>query len=145
MSSSQQFCTFYLDELLFGIESRLIQEVVRSLELTEVPLAPETVSGLMNLRGQIVLAIDLRRRLELPPRPDGAAPMSVVVHSSEGAVGLLVDDIGDVIEVDEETFEPSPETLPERLRSVILGVHKLDRRLMHVLATAQICAADTAN
>jgi len=145
MSSSQQFCTFYLDELLFGIESRLIQEVVRSLELTEVPLAPETVSGLMNLRGQIVLAIDLRRRLELPPRPDGAAPMSVVVHSAEGAVGLLVDDIGDVIEVDEESFEPSPETLPERLRSVILGVHKLDRRLMHVLATAQICAADAAN
>jgi len=145
MSSSQQFCTFYLDDLLFGIESRLIQEVVRSLELTEVPLAPETVSGLMNLRGQIVLAIDLRRRLELPPRPDGVAPMSVVVHSAEGAVGLLVDDIGDVIEVDEESFEPSPETLSERLRSVILGVHKLDRRLMHVLATAQICAADAAN
>src|SRR5262249_38092973 len=140
MSSSQQFCTFYLDELLFGIESRLIQEVVRSLELTEVPLAPETVSGLMNLRGQIVLAIDLRRRLELAARPDGGAPMSVVGHSAEGGVGLLVDDIGDVIEVDEESFEPSPETLSERLRSVILGVHKLDRRLMHVLATAQICA-----
>jgi len=145
MSSSQQFCTFYLDQLLFGIESRLIQEVVRSLELTEVPLAPETVSGLMNLRGQIVLAIDLRRRLELPPRPEGNAPMSVVVHSAEGAVGLLVDDIGDVIEVDDATFEPSPETLSERLRSVILGVHKLDRRLMHVLATAQVCAADAAS
>ena len=145
MSSSQQFCTFYLDQLLFGIESRLIQEVVRSLELTEVPLAPDTVSGLMNLRGQIVIAIDLRRRLELEPRPAVTAPMSVVVHSAEGAVGLMVDDIGDVIEVDEETFEPSPETLPERLRSVILGVHKLDRRLMHVLATAQVCAAESAN
>jgi purine-binding chemotaxis protein CheW len=145
MFSNRQFCTFYLDQLLFGIESRLIQEVVRSLELTEVPLAPDTVSGLMNLRGQIVIAIDLRRRLELEPRPPRTAPMSVVVHSTEGPVGLLVDDIGDVIEVEEETFEPSPETLPERLRSVILGVHKLDRRLMHVLATAQVCAAEAAS
>jgi purine-binding chemotaxis protein CheW len=141
MQASRQFCTFYLDQRLFGVESQRIQEVIRSLNLTEVPLASPVISGLMNLRGQIVAALDLRRRLELEPRPKGVAPMCVVVRTSEGVVSLLVDDIGDVVEVEESTFEAPPETLTGPLRTVILGVYKLDRHLLHVLDAEQVCAA----
>ncbi|MGB7583652.1 MAG: chemotaxis protein CheW, partial [Terriglobales bacterium] len=76
-----QFCTFYLDKLLFGVELKGVQEVIRSLDITQVPLAPNVVSGLINLRGQIVTAVDLRRRLELNARPPDALPMNVVVRS----------------------------------------------------------------
>jgi purine-binding chemotaxis protein CheW len=133
MAQSFQYCTFYLDNLLFGIELRGVQEVIRYVEMTPVPLAPEAVSGLINLRGQIVTAIDLRKRLELEPRPDAALPSNVVARSEDGSVSLLVDEIGDVVEVNEETFEPPPETLRGTIRDVLIGVHKLEGRLMHVL------------
>jgi purine-binding chemotaxis protein CheW len=139
MSQSLQYCTFYLDKLLFGIELRGVQEVIRYVEMTPVPLAPEAVSGLINLRGQIVTAIDLRKRLELEPRPDEGSPSNVVARSEDGSVSLLVDEIGDVVEVNEETFEPPPETLHGNVRNVILGVHKLKDRLMHVLDTEKAC------
>ena len=67
MSHQQQVCTFYLDGLLFGVEVHGVQEVIRYLEMTRVPRAPAVVEGLINLRGQIVTAIDMRRRLELQP------------------------------------------------------------------------------
>jgi purine-binding chemotaxis protein CheW len=139
MSQTRQYSTFYLDKLLFGVESLKIQEVMRFLELTAVPLAPAAVSGLMNLRGQIVIALDLRHRLRLAARPEGVAPMCVVVRGDDGAVSLLVDDIGDVVEVEDATFEPPPETLRRELRSVIVGVHKLERQLMHVLDADRVC------
>src|SRR6266852_1922467 len=139
MARSSQFCTFYLDKLLFGVELKGVQEVIRSLDMTKVPLAPGVVSGLINLRGQIVTAVDLRRRLELGPAPPGNLPMNVVVRSEDGAVSLLVDEIGDVVEVDETSFEPAPETLQGSVRNMILGVHKLDVQLMHVLDTEIAC------
>ena len=135
MAQPHQFCTFYLDKLMFGVELQKVQEVMRYLELTPIPLAPDVVSGLMNLRGQIVTAVDLRRRLELPNRPDDMLPMNVVIRSADGAVSLLVDEIGDVVEVDDDSFERPPETLQGKVREVILGVHKLDKHLLHVLDT----------
>jgi purine-binding chemotaxis protein CheW len=139
MAQPKQFCTFYLDKLLFGVDLQKVQEVIRYLELTAIPLAPDVVSGLMNLRGQIVTAIDLRRRLELPSRPDDRLPMNVVIRSADGAVSLLVDKIGDVVEVDDDSFERPPETLQGKVREVILGVHKLDKQLLHVLDTDKAC------
>jgi purine-binding chemotaxis protein CheW len=139
MAHSSQFCTFYLDKLLFGVELKGVQEVIRSLEMTKVPLAPEVVSGLINLRGQIVTAVDLRRRLEMEPSPPGTLPMNVVVRSEDGAVSLLVDEIGDVVEVEEATFELPPETLRGSVRSILVGVHKLEDRLMHVLDIEKAC------
>jgi purine-binding chemotaxis protein CheW len=146
MAHTSQFCTFYLDKLLFGVELKTVQEVIRSLEVTQVPLAPQVVSGLINLRGQIVTAVDLRRRLEMEPRPAGVPAMNVVVRSEDGAVSLLVDEIGDVVEVDDSTFERPPETLRGAVRLIITGVHKLDNRLMLVLDTAKACdmTADAA-
>jgi purine-binding chemotaxis protein CheW len=144
MTHTSQFCTFYLDKLLFGVELKGVQEVIRSLEMTRVPLAPDVVSGLINLRGQIVTAVDLRRRLELEPAPPGTHPMNVVVRSEDGSVSLLVDEIGDVVEVEEDTFEPPPETLRGSVRTMILGVHKLNDRLMHVLDIDKACQMTAA-
>jgi len=145
MAQPHQFCTFYLDKLMFGVDLERVQEVIRYLEITEIPLASRVVSGLMNLRGQIVTGIDLRRRLDLADRTDGAAPMNVVIRSADGAVSLLVDYIGDVVEVTDESFERPPETLQGKVRDVILGVHKLEKQLMHVLNTERACeTAETA-
>ncbi len=138
-AQTAQFCTFYLDRLLFGVELKGVQEVIPSLGMTRVPLAPGVVSGLINLRGQIVTAVDLRRRLELQPTPTGTLTTNVVVGSVDGAVSLLVDEIGDVVEVEATTFEPPPETLRGSVRTMITGVHKLDNRLMHVLDIEKAC------
>lgn len=145
MAKSSQFCTFYLDKLLFGVELKGVQEVIRSMEMTKLPLAPAVVRGLMNLRGQIVTAVDLRRRLELAPAPPGTRAMNVVVRSDDGAVSLLVDEIGDVVEVEESSFEAPPETLRGSMRSIILGVHKLNDRLMHVLDVEKACQMEIAD
>jgi len=141
MAQTQQFCTFYLHNLMFGVELKKVQEVIRFLEITEIPLAPRVVSGLMNLRGQIVTGIDLRRRLDMADRPEEMHPMNVVIRSGDGAVSLQVDVIGDVVEVTEESFERPPETLQGKVREVILGVHKLEKQLMHVLNMEKACEA----
>ncbi len=137
--ASQQFCTFHLDGYLFGVPVPQVQEVIRYQPMTPVPLAPPAVEGLINLRGQIVLAIDLRRRLSFADRPQGELPVNVVVRTPDGAVSLLVDEIGDVIEVEESTFEAPPETLRGPVRATIHGVYKLDGRLLHVLDKDKAC------
>ena len=133
MASSQQFCTFFLDGHFFGTPVPQVQEVIQYQVMTRVPLAPNVVSGMINLRGQIVSAIDLRRRLGLHDRPEGQLPMNVVVRTSEGAVSLLVDEIGDVIEVKEESLENPPETVQGFAREVLRGVYKLSGRLLLAL------------
>lgn len=136
---SQQFCTFLLGGYLFGVPLPQVQEVIRFHPMTPVPLAPPAVKGMINLRGQIVLAIDLRQRLSLGDRLAGELPMNVVVRTADGAVSLLVDEIGDVIEVNESAFETPPETLQGALRATILGIYKLEGRLLHVLDKERAC------
>ena len=145
MTQSKQFCSFFLKGLLFGVELEGVQEVYVPLEMTRIPLAPAVVSGLINLRGQLVTAVDLRRHLQLEPREEGAQSMNVVVRAADGAVSLLVDEIGDVIEVEDSTFETPPETLPASVREMILGVHKLKGRLLHVLDTQNACQISEAS
>lgn len=137
MSETKQYCTFMLDGQYFGVEVRQVQEVIRYQEMTRVPLASSVVSGLINLRGRIVTAIDLRRRLGLPDRQTGKLPMNVVIRTGDEAVSLLVDEIGDVIEVPLDRFEPPPETLRGAARTLVEGAYKLDERLMLVLNTMQ--------
>jgi purine-binding chemotaxis protein CheW len=133
-----QYATFQIDDQYFGIEVLRVQEVVRHLETTPVPMAPEVVRGLINLRGQIVTAVDVRLRLGLKPRENGADPMNVVVRSEDGAVSLLVDEIGDVVQVSAESYEPPPDSISRAMRGMIRGVHKLDGRLLLVLNTDQV-------
>jgi purine-binding chemotaxis protein CheW len=137
MTTLRQLCTFYLDGNLFGVDAQLVQEVIRYQEMTRAPLAPPAVSGLINLRGQIVTAIDLRQRLGLPPRAAGALPMNVVIRSDEGAVSLLVDQIGDVIEVSSDCYETPPDTLLGSARELVIGAYKLDGRLLLLLNCAE--------
>ena len=135
MTAASQLCTFYLDKQFFGVDVQTVQEVIRYQDMTRVPLARRAVSGLINLRGQIVTAIDLRRRLGLAERPADRLPMNVVVRSDDGVVSLLVDQIGDVQEVDQDNFEPPPETLLGASRNMIRGAYKMKDRLLLVLDT----------
>jgi purine-binding chemotaxis protein CheW len=135
MTSTKQFCTFFVNGLFFGVEVLKVQEVIRYQEMTRVPLAPTMIEGLINLRGQIVTAIDLRRRLELALREPGQLPMNVVVRSDDGAVSLLVDEIGDVVEIQDDIYERPPETLKGVARDLVQGVYKLKERLLLILDT----------
>lgn len=133
--SGQQFATFFVDGLLFGVEVLRVQEVLRYQEMTPVPRAFDVIEGLINLRGQIVTAIDVRRRLGLQPRGAARSPMNMVIRGDDGAVSLLVDEIGDVLDVDESSFEPVPENVSAGIRDLTTGVYKLRERLLLVLDT----------
>lgn len=137
MADTRQFCTFYAAGHYFGLDVLHVQEVICYQEMTRVPLASPVVRGLINLRGQIVTALDLRRRLEFPDRPAEQLPVNVVVQTSDGAVSLLVDEIGDVLEVSEKDFERPPETLVGAARQLILGAYKLPDCLLLILNTVE--------
>jgi purine-binding chemotaxis protein CheW len=139
VATTEQFCTFCLKDQLFGVPVHQVQEVIRYQQTTRAPLVPEVIRGLINLRGQIVMAVDLRRRLGIVDRDADVVPVNVVVRTQEGPVSLLVDSIGDVVEVEEKTFEEPPQTLNEAMRQLITGVHKLDSGLMHILDTERAC------
>ncbi len=133
MANVRQFCTFSVADLYLALDVLEVQEVIRYQEMTRVPTAPRVVRGLINLRGQIVTAIDLRRRLDLPPPPEEQRPMNVVIRTDDGAVSLLVDEIGDVLELDDREFDPPPETIPAVIRDVVVGIYRLTDRLLIVL------------
>lgn len=142
MPKTQQFCTFFLQDHFFGVPVQQVQEVIRYQEMTRVPLVPPVIRGLINLRGQIVMAIDLRRRMGMDDRPDSQLPMNVVVRTEDGAVSFLVDEIGDVLEAEEQNFELPPETLQGQGRDLLGGVYKLQDRLMLVLDTERAVASN---
>jgi purine-binding chemotaxis protein CheW len=103
--------------------------------MTRVLLVPPVIRGLINLRGQIVMAIDLWRRFGMVDRPDSELPMNVVVRTEDGAVSFLVDEIGDVLEVEDQTFEQLFETLQGPAQDLVRGVYKLPDRLLLILDT----------
>jgi purine-binding chemotaxis protein CheW len=133
VAEARQYCTFFVAGHYFGLDVLKVQEVIRYQEMTRVPLAPPVVRGLINLRGQIVTALDLRRRLGLADRPADQPPVNVVVQTDDGAVSLLVDEIGDVLEVSEQLFERPPETLKGKARELIRGAYKLPDHLLLIL------------
>jgi len=140
VANIRQFCTFCLEDQFFGVPVDEVQEVIRYQDITRVPLMPDFVRGLINLRGQIVTAIDLRRCLGMADRRADQLPMNVVVRTGDGAISLLVDEIGDVLEVGEDSLEAPPETLRGPARSMVCGVYKLPERLLFVLDTEQAVA-----
>jgi purine-binding chemotaxis protein CheW len=135
--ASRQFVTFVLDGLYFGVEVLKVQELMRYQDMTRAPMAPHVVRGLINLRGQIIMAIDLRRRFGMPEPAADLMPMNVVVSTDGGAVSLLVDEIGDVVEVQETLYEPLPESLKGRTADLVTGVYKMADRLLLVLNVEQ--------
>ncbi|MEC4882129.1 MAG: chemotaxis protein CheW [Scytonema sp. PMC 1070.18] len=137
MLKSQQFCTFLLDSIFFGVEVERVQEVIRYQHTTRVPLAPPVVHGLINLRGQIVPVIALRRCLELNELSQKSfskqLSFNVVVKNDDEVISLLVDDVGEVLEVSEDCFESPPKTLKGRARELIRGAYKLENQLLLIL------------
>ncbi|GAB3862249.1 chemotaxis protein CheW [Nocardioides maradonensis] len=129
----EQFCTFWVDDLFFGVSVAEVQEVLRAQPMTPVPRAAEAVTGLINLRGQIVTAVDLRVRLGLPPRDPDILPMNVIVRSRGEVVSILVDDIGDVIDTAGIEPEPVPSNMPFQLQEVVSGVRPLADTILLVL------------
>lgn len=131
--STLQVATFYVGKYFFGIEVMRVQEVLRSQKMTVVPLAPPVIEGLINLRGQIVPALDMRRRLNLEPRAEGMIPMNVIVRTEEGSVSLIVDDIGDVLDLDLQYMEQPPDNLAADASEIINSVYKLKDSLLLLL------------
>lgn len=126
----EHLCTFNVEQLFVGIEISCIQEILHMPPLTPVPLASESVLGLMSLRGQIVPVIDLRQRLGLSPMSSQQTCFVVLIRTDDGPVSLVVDHVGDVVEVDADAFEPIPETMRADIRPFIRGAYKLERKLL---------------
>jgi purine-binding chemotaxis protein CheW len=132
-TTARQYCTFWVDGQHFGLSVEHVQEVLRYQQMTAVPCAPSAVLGLINLRGQIVTALDLRCRLGLPPRPEGVLPMNVIVRSRGEVVSLLVDDIGDVMDADGLVLQPTPPNLTATVQDVVSGVVPLADSILLVV------------
>lgn len=130
---SAQFATFRVHTHVLGLGVEHVQEVLKHQRITPVPLADPSVGGLINLRGQVVTAIDLRRRMGLPDRPEGQTPMNVVVRVGGEVLSLLVDSIGDVLDLEDDLFETPPDTLRGPGRELVLGAYKLEGALVLAL------------
>jgi purine-binding chemotaxis protein CheW len=138
-----QFCTFYLGELLFGVEVRHVREVLREQRVTRVPLAHPTVSGLINLRGHIIAAIDLRRRLQLDSRTSQPGCVNIIVKVDQSTVSFLVDAVAEVEEMQNGSFEPLPETLEGIARVLVKGVYQLPKQLLLILNPEKVLDLQT--
>ncbi len=133
-----QLSTFVVGKYLFGVDVSLVQEVVRLQQITPVPLAVPEIAGLINLRGEVLTAIDLRSRLGMPPAEGGREPVNVVIRVDDEPVSLLVDEIGGVLEVSLVPFEQTPSTVDERVRDLLLGAYTLPDRLLLALNARQV-------
>lgn len=133
MEGRHELCSFTVGDLFLGIQVTKVQEVIQFQEMTPVPLAQKMVTGLINLRGQIVTAIDLRLCFGYEPFGEDERPMNIIIHDEGHLVSLLVDNIGDVFEVDESAFEETPGTLDNEYQDIIVGAYKMPEHLMLVL------------
>ena len=137
-SLATQYVTFRVGELLFGLDVGQVQEVLRAQPMTPVPLAPKAIRGLVNLRGQIITAIDLRSMIGMDDTDSPEPAMNVVVHAEGERISLLVDSIGDVLEMDPVDYEDTPDTIASNIGGIVQGVFKLEQDLLLVI-NAQSC------
>lgn len=142
-----QICVFKVAEYSFGIDVQKVQEVLRYQYSTRVPLAPPMVCGMINLRGQVVMAIDLRLRLGFPERSPDQTAINLVVRTSDGVVSFLVDELDDVLSVTDEMLDRPPDTMDAIERSFVTECCKLSDRLLLILDTELVadvasCVAD---
>lgn len=129
----RQLCTFYLGTLVFGIDVAQVREVVQYQRVAPVPLAPSLIRGMINLRGEIILVLDLRRRLGLEVIEPTEDSYLVVAAGDGGALSLLVDNVGEVLEVERSQIERPPSTLESPMSDLVEAVCKLDGQLLLIL------------
>jgi purine-binding chemotaxis protein CheW len=128
-----EYVTAMIGGQLFGLPISRVQDVFMPDRITRVPLSEPDIAGVLNLRGRIVTAVDMRRRLGLPPRSDDKPSMAIGIELKGESYGLLIDAVGEVMKLGEATLEPNPVNLDGRLARVSAGVHRLDGQLMVIL------------
>jgi purine-binding chemotaxis protein CheW len=129
----KEYVTAMIGGQLFGLPILHVQDVFKPERLTRVPLAPTEIAGVLNLRGRIVTLIDMRSRLGLGKRNDDVPSMAIGVESRGESYGLLIDSVGEVLKLDDETREPNPVNLDPRLARVSAGIHRLEGKLLMVV------------
>lgn len=134
----QEFVTMRVDGQLFGISVMAVQDVLRRQPISPVPLAPQIVAGSLNLRGRIVTAIDLRKRLARGEFPNPEAMMKVVVEYQHELFAFMVDGVGDVLTLEMNQLEKTPGNMEETWRALSAGVFKLDNELLVILDVASV-------
>jgi purine-binding chemotaxis protein CheW len=141
-TEEEEYVTVMVADQTFGLPIDRVHDVFIASSLTAVPLAPREIVGLLNLRGRVVTAICLRRRLGLPDRPQGIAEMAVGLDRQGESYGLLVDGVGEVMKLSPDSREPNPAHLDERWRKVSQGVHRIDRKLLIILDVEAVLSFD---
>lgn len=130
MTTSEKWATFKVDNEMFSLRVEDVQEVLRPQRLTPVPLAPVHIMGLLNLRGQIMNAVCLRRRLGMRPRADDQPGNLLVVKAHGRLVSIVVDEIGDVLELPKDAWRPPPPTLAASHRAFVQGICPIESGLV---------------
>lgn len=137
-----RYCTFWVGNQHYGLDVASVREVLQEQSTTAVPAASAVIGGLINLRGEIVTAVDLRYRLQLPPREDEGGSMNIVVNLDDEVISLVVDRVGDVIDLPADRIEAVPDTVPDHVRAVMLGVLRTEAGLVQILDAAKLVSDD---
>ncbi|MDR3375816.1 MAG: chemotaxis protein CheW [Ancalomicrobiaceae bacterium] len=140
LNESTQFVTVMIGGQLFGLPIERVHDVFMPESITRVPLSRSEIAGVLNLRGRIVTAIDMRRRLSLSARSDGGTAMAVGIESKGESYGLLIDNVGEVLDLPHASREPNPVNLDPRWTSISVGVHRLNGQLMVILDVDRVLA-----
>lgn len=135
---SEDFLTLYISGQLFGIPVLQVQDVLGTQRVTNIPKAPPEVAGALNLRGRIVTAIDVRKRLGMEAEGDSSTKMSVVVEYNNELFSLIIDRVGDVLSLQQDAFENNPPTLDPVWREISLGIYRLEQELLVVLDVSKV-------
>jgi purine-binding chemotaxis protein CheW len=128
-----EFVTFTVAGQMFGLPIARVQDVFKPARITHVPLAEAEIAGVLNLRGRIVTAIDMRRRLDVKKREEGEAPMAIGIDAGGESFGLLVDSVGEVLKLPTSDRESTPINLDRKLAALSAGVYRLEGQLLVVL------------
>jgi purine-binding chemotaxis protein CheW len=139
IAETGQWATFFLAREQFAVPVEDVQEVLLSQPLTPVPLAPAQIVGLLNLRGAVMPAIDLRTRLGFERRDASASQKFLVLKTNEGLVTIVVDDIGDVYELEGAGWRPVPDTLEATHREAVFGIYPMDGHMLLGIKTQVVC------
>ncbi len=138
MNGREDFVSFTIAGQLFGIPVLKVRDVLASYKIARIPLAPAEILGQLNLRGRVVTAIDIRRRIGQPPRDSGGKSKSIVVEDANELYSLVVDGVGEVLSLSSTAFETSPPTLDPSFRAYAVGIYRLDHGLLVVLDIASL-------
>lgn len=131
--STNQFSTFWVDERLYGVNIKMVQEITKSMTVTKVPLSPDYIKGLINLRGQIATAVGLRELFNITNSSKEGGGINVVCKCESYLLSIVVDSVGDVLELDDNLFELTPETVNPEVSKFMSGVYKLPNNLLSVI------------